>query len=199
MGIRILITTSRRPTPNIRKFIKQLIAVIPDIRYQLRGKLTLSMLITQAIDFDTEKILIVRSRKGNPGYIDVYQVNHIDKTLTKFCTMHICGLSMSRTNIKLIPKRKPKHIITLNSILNTIDDEAIVECLLTGFNVIVYDTIPTVKDKASPYVILDIRKVAKKLDNNELSAYEVMFRDLKNEIIGPVVKICRAKIYTKVV
>lgn len=199
MVTRILITTSRRPTPNVRRFIKQLIAVIPDAYYQLRGKLTLSMLTIWAIDFDIEKILIVRNRKGNPGYIDVYQVNHVDKTLTKFCTMYVCGFSMDRANTKLISRYKPKYIIMLNNTLNTIDDEAIAECLLAGFNVAVYDTIPTVKDEDSSYVILDVRKLVKKIGDSELPTYEVMFRDLKNEVIGPVIRICRAKIYTKVI
>lgn len=197
MDAKILVTTSRRPTPTVRRFIKQLMIVIPNARYQSRGKLTLSMLVMQAVDFDIEKILIIRNRKGNPGYIDIYRVNHLDRTLTKLCALQICGLSMSRTSTKPTPKLKPRYIIASSDILSTIDNELIVDCLLEGFNVIISDTTPIVEVKTGPCVVLDARKVIKKIGNNELPMYEIMFRNTKNEIIGPVIKICRARTYTK--
>lgn len=197
MSAKILVTTSRRPTPTVRRFIKQLIVVIPNARYQSRGKLTFSMLVMLAVDFDIEKILIIRNRKGNPGYIDVCRVNHLDKTLTRLCTLQICGLSISRTSTKLALKFKPRYIIASSDILSTIDNELIVDCLLEVFNVIISDTTPIVGNKIDSYVVLDLRKVVKKTGSSELPVYEVMFRNPKNEIIGPVIKICRAKVYTK--
>ena len=69
---KVIITSSRRPTPTVRRFIKSLLIVLPNSVKISRGKLSFNMLALQALDLGSDKLLVVRNKKGNPGYIDVY-------------------------------------------------------------------------------------------------------------------------------
>jgi U3 small nucleolar ribonucleoprotein protein IMP4 len=194
-----IITTSRRPTPVVRRFIKYLIPFIPNAQYQRRGKLTFTLLVLQAIDFNADKIIVVRNRKGDPGYLDVYQVNYANKALTKLCTLYICGYSIDKNQTKLNTKQKIAQLLTLDSTLALIDNEDIAECLLTSFNIKICNEIPKLDYKSSYiHALLDIKKYFKKMNFTKLPVYEITFKNLRNEFIGPVIRICKAKMYTKV-
>lgn len=195
-----LITSSHRPTPNVLKFIKHLVSILPNTRYQSRGKLSLSLLALQAIDLDVEKVLVVRSRKGNPGYIDVYQVDYLGKLLVKLCTMYICGYSIGTIQTKKL-NFTPKYLIVPSKIIDNIKDDEIVECILAGFSTKVCNGIPKrlSNNNMKSVVLMDIKRAAKKDFStcDAVSVYEIEFKDLKGDVIGPVIRICKAKIYTK--
>lgn len=197
---KIIITTSRRPTSVVRRFIKYLVPLLPYAQYQRRGKKTLSMLALQAVDFNVDKVLIIRNRKGNPGYVDVYQVDHTNKTLIKFCTISICGYSVDKVQTKLKLKLRPNQILILSSSLTLVDNEDVAECLLAGFNIKVCSEIPTtIQEPLQTYVIINVKKIFKNINSVKIPVYEIIFKDLKNEIIGPVIRICKAKVYTKAI
>lgn len=200
MMSKIIITTSRRPTPVVRRFIKHLVPIIPNARYQRRGKLTLSLLILQAIDFNVDKVIVVRNRKGNPGYLDTYLVDPINKTLIKLCTLYICSFSIRKTQPKINPKLKPNQLLILSSALALIDNEKVAECLLRSFNIKVCDEVPEINLKSLQMpILIDVRKYFKEKHPITIPLYEIIFKNFKNEIVGPVIRICKAKIYTKAV
>jgi len=199
VGNKIIVTTSRRPTPTVRRFVKHLAAVLPNAQYQRRGKLSFSMLALQAIDLDIDKLIVVRNRKGNPGYIDIYQVNHANKTLTKLCTLFICGYSIGRIQRKAQSENGLKYIVAQDTIITSIDNEEITECLLLGFNIKVLDKLYTLTlGHYDRFLILEVIKIFREVSDYEIPIYEVIFRNIKNEVVGPVVRICSAKVYTKV-
>ncbi|MEM4849056.1 MAG: hypothetical protein QXM55_05425, partial [Ignisphaera sp.] len=188
MENKIIVTTSRRPTPTVRRFVKYLVAVLPSSQYQRRGKLSFSMLALQAIDLNIDKLIVIRNRKGNPGYMDIYQVNHVKKVFAKFCTLFICGYSINTPYHKVQPKNKPKNIVILEDVFTSIDDEEIAECLLLGFNIKVLNKLHTpVLGHDNHYVVLEVVKMFRKVDNYEKPIYEITFKNIENKIVGPVI------------
>jgi len=192
---RIIITTSRRPTPTVRRFIKHLVSVLPNAKHQTRGKLTLSMLALLSLDLNIDKVLIIRNRKGNPGYIDVYQVDHISRSLVKVCTIPICGYSLNKPQNKTSIKNGVKYIIVGENSITNIDDETL-ECIFAAFNVQVHSEKTRRQSNRNDYVILYIKEILRKA-YNENPVYEVQFKNAKNEVLSPVIRICKAKIYTR--
>lgn len=193
---KILITSSRRPTPNVRKFIKHLASVLPYARYQNRGKLSFPMLALQSMDLNIERLFVIRNKKGNPGYIDIYQVDYVNKSLIKLCSLDICGYSIDKIQTKDYINLQPESIIMYDETLNSIDNEEIIECIFIGFNVKIYSKVFQSRDLEN-MVIIDIKKIQKKGSDSNVFVYEILFKNLKEEIVGPVIRICNAKIYAK--
>jgi len=195
---KVIITSSRRPTPTTRRFIKSLLMILPNSIRISRGKLSFNMLALQALDVGSDKLLVVRNKKGNPGYIDVYIVNEIkpELKLTKFCTLYICGYSIPRSVYKnSVQQFKPKRIVVNINALSNIDNESIVECLLIGFNVKVCNDLRNgVSICSSDTITIDIKRVSK---NSRRPFYEIMFKNMEERVLGPVIRICNAKIFTK--
>lgn len=66
----IMITTTRRPTPRIRSFCKELAAALPNAVKVNRGKLSIEGVAIRAYELGLDHIIIVGSRKGgNPGHM----------------------------------------------------------------------------------------------------------------------------------
>ncbi|MEM4040180.1 MAG: hypothetical protein QXM83_00010 [Ignisphaera sp.] len=195
---KVIITSSRRPTPTVRRFIKSLLIVLPNSVKISRGKLSFNMLALQALDLGSDKLLVVRNKKGNPGYIDVYVVNEIkpELKLTKFCTLYICGYWIPRPIHKdRIQQFKPKSVIVPIDALSNIDNESIIECILIGFDIkVCNDARNTISTCSNDAIIIDIKKVSK---NSREAFYEIMFKDTKERVFGPVIRICNAKVFTK--
>ena len=70
----IFITTSRRPTRRVRSFCKELARVLPGSTYVNRGKMNLDEVLLEASARGSSHALIVNVRKGNPGRLDLYDV-----------------------------------------------------------------------------------------------------------------------------
>lgn len=70
----ILITTSRRPTRRVRSFCKELASVFPGSVYVNRGKMSLNEVLLEASARGLLHALVVNVRKGNPGRLDLYDV-----------------------------------------------------------------------------------------------------------------------------
>lgn len=195
---KIFITTSRHPIRTTRRFVKYLVAVIPKAIRITRGKLTFALLTLQALDLNVDKVIIVRNRKGNPGYIDVYQVNYSDRSLTKICTMYLCGYSIER--YQKIPRNSVEQLIMYDGTLRGLDED-FAECLLTAFNIKICSA-KSLSHTSSPnsLIIVNVTKLTdshRAEDGKAKYIYEIRFTNAKGEVYGPVIKVCNTKIYTK--
>jgi len=68
-NVRLVITTSRRPTQRIREFCKDLFEVIPSSIKLNRGKLSVEGMCAMASDLGATGVLVVEREKGGPGRI----------------------------------------------------------------------------------------------------------------------------------
>ena len=94
----ILITTSHKPSPRLRSFVKDLASVIPRTLKLNRGKKTLEDLLYDAIELIADRLIIVGEKKGNPGSIRVYLVDREEEKLRELAFYSIKGVKLSREN-----------------------------------------------------------------------------------------------------
>lgn len=97
----ILITTSRRPSPKSRSFIKDLVSIIPHAQKTNRGHKSLVELAFEAKKLGYRYILIVSDRRGNPSEISIYEVaeeHPAHPKLVKLITLELKGVKLSREN-----------------------------------------------------------------------------------------------------
>jgi len=71
----ILLTTSRRPTKNMRTFCRDLSHTFPNIVRVNRGKLSLEGLAEKALKYNANKVIIVDRWKGGPGKIQFFYLD----------------------------------------------------------------------------------------------------------------------------
>lgn len=176
---RILITTSHRPTKTTRRFVKILSLIIPDSINITRGKYAMTALTLQAIDIGAENIVIVRNRKGGPGYIDVYSVNIASLIPSKVCSIRICGYKI----IENSRYRFNYHGIFFleSNLIKTYIDERLLACIFKCFNINI----------SSRNACMDERTLEAHIESlSKDTAYELSFRDCKGNLKGLVLKIC---------
>ncbi len=70
----ILLTTSRRPTRNVRTFCRDLSHVIPGTLRVNRGKLSRMGIAEKALELNAEKVAVIDRWKGGPGKIQLFRV-----------------------------------------------------------------------------------------------------------------------------
>ena len=70
----ILITTSRRPTRDIRTLCHDLARSIPKALRVNRGKMSLDGVAEKALELNADRVIIVNRWKGGPGKIELFQV-----------------------------------------------------------------------------------------------------------------------------
>jgi len=70
---RVLVTTSHRPSQRVRSLAKELAAVLPGGVRVNRGKRSLQDLYYDARSVGASRVVVVTTRKGNPGLIMVYE------------------------------------------------------------------------------------------------------------------------------
>lgn len=94
----ILITTSHKPSPRLRSFVKDFASVIPGTLKLNRGKKTLEDLLYDAIELNADRLIIVGEKKGNPGSIRVYLIDREEEKLRELAYYSIKGVKLSREN-----------------------------------------------------------------------------------------------------
>jgi len=95
----ILITTSHKPSPRTRSFIKDLSSILPGSHRTNRGHKTLLELAIEARRRGLSYVAIVTDHGGNPGAINIYEVVEEASTypkLVKIITLVIGGVRLSR-------------------------------------------------------------------------------------------------------
>ncbi len=183
--IKFLVTTSHRPTRNTRRFVKFISIILPNFMRVSRGKLTLSMIALQAIDMNIDRVVIIRNRKGNPGYIDIYDVDYLNNSLRLLCTLKICGYSSFITIRDELTKKQTFNGIALNlDIKEGLDENKMnkaLECLIHLFPLVIQKPSDDIC-KQDNYLFVNIKKDVKD------DIYEVKFQDC-SRLFG-ILRIC---------
>ncbi|MCE4624468.1 MAG: hypothetical protein F7C35_01205 [Desulfurococcales archaeon] len=91
---KIIVTTTRRPTPRTRSLVKDLVSVIPGAVRFTRGHYSMPELAIEARALGAERVLIVASRRGNPSLVRFYKVG--DEELVNIASLSILGVTLSR-------------------------------------------------------------------------------------------------------
>ena len=72
---KIMLTTSRNPTPRIRTFCKDLARVIPNILHVNRGKMSINQVAEKALDYNVNHVAIVERWQGSPDRIEFFSID----------------------------------------------------------------------------------------------------------------------------
>jgi U3 small nucleolar ribonucleoprotein protein IMP4 len=95
---KVIISTSREPSPRTRSFVKD----ISNLAYWLikinRGKMTFHELVEEAILADSNTLAVVGEMRGNPSIIRVYDLTDVARTEKLLHTYSIIlkGVALSR-------------------------------------------------------------------------------------------------------
>lgn len=106
---KIVICTSRRPSPRTRSFVKDLANAFSGDRIT-RGKSSLEELLTLSVESGYDKIIIVDTRYGNPGRLRIYDVR--SKELAAIIVLK--GVTLTRENPRSI-RFNPKGVVVLRT------------------------------------------------------------------------------------
>jgi len=103
---KILLTTSRNPTPRIRILCKDLARVVPDIVRVNRGKMSVDEVAEKAIEQGANHVVIVDRWQGGPGKIEFYRIGSEGLVLIP-PILHVAGIRLRRelTPTKMKPVR----------------------------------------------------------------------------------------------
>lgn len=71
---KILLTTSRDPTPRVRAFCHDLAAVMPNVMYVNRGKMNNDEIAEKALEHDATRVIVVDRWHGGPGVLRFFKV-----------------------------------------------------------------------------------------------------------------------------
>lgn len=93
---RVIVTTSRAPSPRTRSFVKDLVSVTPGGLKVNRGHLTLDELAVLAVEQGADRVVIVGERRGNPSIIRVYTPRGRPPRLVNIVTFIVKGVGLSR-------------------------------------------------------------------------------------------------------
>ncbi len=129
----IVITTSHKPSPRLRSFVKDLASVIPGAIKVNRGKKTLEDLLYDSIEYKADRLIIVGERKGNPGSIKVYYVNSQEEKLVELALYVIKGVKLSRENPYAVRIYNPSKLMVDASHAKTKVEEIFVEIFSKSF------------------------------------------------------------------
>lgn len=95
--VRIVVTTSHRPTQRVRSFVKDLVSVLPEAERLTRGKATFRDLYYEAVARGAQRVIIVSVWKGNPGTLSVYEpLEPPEMELRLMTRMILEGVRLSR-------------------------------------------------------------------------------------------------------
>jgi len=92
---KILLTTSRNPTPSIRTFCKDLMHVIPNLVSVNRGKMSADEVAEKAVELDADRVVVVDRWRGGPGIIKFFRVGGSGLVSTS-SIIHVAGIKLQR-------------------------------------------------------------------------------------------------------
>lgn len=92
---KILLTTSRNPTPRIRTFCNELSRMIPGIVRVNRGKMSADEVAEKALECEADRIVIVDRRHGGPGDIKLFKIGETGLVSTP-PVIHVAGIRLQR-------------------------------------------------------------------------------------------------------
>ncbi len=92
---KILLTTSRAPTPRIRTFCHDLAEVMPNVAYVNRGKMSNDEVAEKAIEHDADRVVIVDRWQSEPGVLRLFKVGESGLVSTS-PIIHVAGIKLQR-------------------------------------------------------------------------------------------------------
>jgi len=92
---KVIVTTSRRPSPRSRSLVKDLVSVIPRAVRLVRGHNSYADLAREAIRINADRVVVIGERKGNPGIIRVYEPLR-SLELKNIVTFIVAGVKLAR-------------------------------------------------------------------------------------------------------
>ncbi len=92
---KILLTTSRNPTPRIRAFCHDLAAVMPNLAYVNRGKMSNDEVAEKALEHDADRVVIVDRWQGGPGVLRLFEVGESALVSTS-PVIRVAGIKLQR-------------------------------------------------------------------------------------------------------
>ena len=154
--------------------------MIPNAIRIVRGHATLDKLALEAFDVGADRILVIRNWKGNPRFLDMYEV--VDpKRFYRICTLILKGFKLARECGNPLPSTKPRNLVLKTRVATSMDIQLeIVECLIRGLHAQVRD------DLGPNDVELCIEE--------KRGFYEISF-SANNQRVGPVLRVWRAKLF----
>ncbi|BAN90376.1 Brix domain-containing protein [Aeropyrum camini] len=109
-GYRILVTTSRRPSPRVRSFVKDISATIPGAFRFTRGHYSMEELAREAVIRGADRVVVVGERRGNPGIMRVYSVEGPGKP-ENIVSFIVKGVSLSRERRRGLPQLRGDEVL----------------------------------------------------------------------------------------
>lgn len=92
---KILLTTSRNPTPRVRTFCNELARMIPGIVYVNRGKMSADEVAEKALGYEADRVVIVERRHGGLGVVKLFKIGETGLVSTS-PIVHIAGIKLQR-------------------------------------------------------------------------------------------------------
>lgn len=92
---KILLTTSRNPTPTIRSLCNDLTRVIPNIVRVNRGKMSTDEVAEKALEHDADRVVIVDRWQGGLGSIKFFRIGE-SGLVSIPPVMHVAGVRLQR-------------------------------------------------------------------------------------------------------
>jgi rRNA maturation protein Rpf1 len=108
------LTTSRRPTPRIRTFCRDLACSIPNVVRINRGKLSLDGIAEKTLELNANQVIIVDRWKGGPGKIELFKIGQ-EGLVPIPPIMYVAGIKLRREFDKVKTKPVRSLIITTQS------------------------------------------------------------------------------------
>ncbi len=132
-GKGILVTTSRRPSPRIRSFVKDLVAVIPGAIRFTRGHYSMEELAREAYTLGADRIVVVGERRGNPGIIRVYAYDPGELRPYNIVTFIVKGVTLSREAHTPPPPKRAVRELVANPLTEGVAEE-FADAMVTAFH-----------------------------------------------------------------
>jgi len=176
---KILLTTSRSPTPRIRTFCNDLTRVMPNMVRVNRGKMSMDEVAEKALEHGADRVVVVDRWQGEPSKIEFFHIGasglvHVPPSL------YIAGIRLQREFAPTRLKRFHSLVIT-QSLGNSLE---IVDSLSKFFNLPVLPE----KEASSQY------PVAMRVSKDAAERVQITFILLPQNVeIGPRITMRRVE------
>jgi len=176
---KILLTTSRSPTPKIRTFCNDLTRVIPNVMRVNRGKMSMNEVAEKAIEYGADRVVIVDRWQGGPGKIEFFHIGLVGLVPSP-TILYVSGIRLQREFAPI--KLKPVHsLVITKSVDNSME---IADSLSKFFN------LPTSFEKEA----LPKYQVAMHVSHDAVRRVQITFMLLPQRMeIGPRITMRRVE------
>ena len=173
VNAKILLTTSRNPTPKIRSFCNDIARVVPNIALVNRGKMSMNDLAEKALETNADRAVIIDRWERGIGRIEFFQVSSGHLTSVP-PILFIADVKLQREIAQT--RLKPIHSLVMTQPTSTSNSVQLADALTKFFSV------PTLSEKkaASNY------QAAIRISRNAKERVQVTFTQLPNMVeVGP--------------